>query len=560
MRCLLLSTAIAVLVACGGSDADSGSDPSSPSNVVENHPGSLVLKSPARAAFIESQGGAGVEVLGTGGSASTTVNGQPVKLDADGTFHATIKADVGLNLVTVADGSARLESPFVYGHFVDPKTPVAKAITVGIGSDGFSAPEPVASVTSVLNRALRDKNLVSSLAGQKFSGDVAGVTWSYDVTGGHNDATKVAIATAANGLAIDATGNGIVVEGDLKIGNSGKHFTRIIVDRARIKGTAALAVTDGVLGASMSGASVAFDGFHWDSGDFGWPCCIDTIATKFLRSKIEDAVRDGIQTQVPEAAKITLDGVGLPKELDLSAIGLESPVAVSAKLDDAVFDANGAAISAAVLFGGTFPAGSPGSKAPGFLPLGGQTSSLFRPGVLGASFSVDTVNQLFFATWGSGELSFATPPSLGLTLTPKLPPMVSVTPKGAVRVAIGELVVQMANRPEPVAAVTILQDVVPSADATSLLLTADGEPTISVTFLADSSVQNGNGLIAGAAKDQVKKLLSPFRVPLPTFALDKLGAKFEGESLALTAVKFAVDSAAGRVGAEGTITLVQPKQ
>ena len=549
--------AVATLAACS---ASTGSTTPTEA-IVENHPGALVLQSPARAAFLSQGAGGPIEVVGTGGSVATTVNGNAVKLASDGTFHATVKPTVGLNLITIVDGEARLESPFLYGNFVSPSQPVAHAVSVGIGSAGFGARAPAASISTVLNRALRDRNLVASLAGQSFSGSLTGATWQYDVSGGHNDATKVTLDTAPTGIAIAATGSGIVVEGTLTVrvlGIPSTHATRLIVDTANVTGTASLSLDGGTLGATMADAALSLDGFHWDSGDFGFPCCVDTIASKYLRPKIEDAIKSAIQEQVPAAAKITLEGVGLPKQLDLSAIGLKTPIAVSAQLDSGSFDANASVLSASILFGGTYAAGTPGAKAPGFLPLGAPLSTLMRPTALGASFSVDAVNQLLFAAWGSGELSFKTPASVGLILTPALPPMLTITDKGAVRVEIGEVVVQKVGAAAPLAAVTIVQDVVPSADPTSLMLTASGEPTLSITFLADDSGQAGNSLIASAAKGQVKQLLSPFKMPLPSVALDALGANFAGQSLAIQALEVDVDAKSGQLGAQGAGTLVQP--
>ncbi len=549
--------AVAVLAACSASTGST-----TPTElVVENHPGSLVLESPARAAFIAQGSGGPIEVLGTGGSAATTVNGAAVKVAANGSFHATVKPTVGLNLITIVDGEARLESPFLYGKFVSPSQPVAHAVSVGIGRDGFGAKAPAASITTVLNRVLRDRNLVASLAGQSFSGSVTGATWQYDVSGGHNDATTVSLDTAAKGIAIAATGNGIVVEGTLTLkilGIPSTHATRLIVDTANVTGTAALSLDGATLGATMADAAISLDGFHWDAGDFGFPCCVDSIASNYLKPKIEDAIKTAIQEQVPAAAKIALGGVGLPKQLDLSAIGLKTPIPVSAQLDGGSFDGNASVLSASILFGGTYAPGTPGAKAPGFLPLGTPLSSLMRPAALAASFSVDAVNQLLFAAWGSGELSFATPASIGLTLTPSLPPMVSISAQGAVRFSIGELVVNKVGASAPLAAVTVIQDVVASADPTSLMLTASGDPTLSITFLADDSGQSGNSLIADAAKGQVKKLLSPFKMPLPAVALDALGANFAGQSLAIQALKIDVDAKSGQLGAEGAGTLVHP--
>jgi hypothetical protein len=108
----------------------------------------------------------------------------------------------------------------------------------------------------------------------------------------------------------------------------------------------------------------------------------------------------------------------------------------------------------------------------------------------------------------------------------------------------------------PLAAITILQDVVPSGDHDALVLTPKGEPTISVTYLSDD---NGPGadLIAAAAKDQLGKLLKPFRIPVPKFALDKLGAGFAGQSLAIDSPNVSIDKKSGRLGASGVMMITK---
>lgn len=528
-------------------------------NVIENRPGRLVLTSPARAAFIEEGAGA-VEVRGTGATSALTIDGQPAEVAPDGSFHATVRPKAGLNLVVAVDGDARLESPFLYGKFAPATTPVGGAVTIEVGSAGINAAAPAASLMSVTNAALAGRDLVGMMKGQMFAGQALGVTWSYVVSGGHHGAVVVDLGSAPKGIKADASMRDLVIEGMLTIqaaSSTTSRFTRIIVDRATIAGDTELAIEDGAFGAAMPEAVAQFEGFRWDSGNLGFPCCVDGIATGYLKPKLEEAIRDGIRTEVPKAMKLTLDGMGLPKTLDLTSLGLARPIPISARLESGDFDSGGARITTSLLFGGAFQAGEPGAKAPGWLKLGSPPAASSRPTSLGASFSLDAVNQLLFAAWGSGALSFATPPPLRLKLAPGMPPVMSITEGGAVRLAIGELLVQQADSASPLASVTMVQDVVPAAEQQALVLTPKGEPTISITWLADGSEGSGKNLIAAAAKDQVGRLLKPFRLPLPRFALDQLGGGFTGTSLGLDTLAITVDPRAARLAAAGTMTLTR---
>lgn len=541
----------------------SSEEPASPQdeNVVVSHPSALVITSPARAAFIEDDGSP-VEIRGTGATSALTINGERAEVAADGSFHAKVSPAKGLNLVVARDGDARLETAFLFGHFVSAETPVKQAVALDVGSRGISAVAPAASLESVTNLALAKRDLIGSFKGQSFSGTVTGATWTFAVTGGGNGAATVAFAARAKGLGVDAAVKDVVVDGRLTLKALGLTYARdvrITITRAVVTGDVELAVDDakGALTAAMPTAETKLDGFRFDTDNAGFPCCVDSIITGVMKPKVEAAIRDGIRQEVPKAVQLTLDGIGIPKQLDFAAAGVALHIPTATRFDGASFDLGGGTITASTLFGGKPAPGTPGARAPGWLALGqAYAEPAARAPVLGVSFSIDAVNQLMFAAWGSGALSIAFPEPLSAKLTPSLPPIVAVSESGALRVGLGEIVVQRTTSTTPLAAVTILQDVVPSGDHDALVLTPKGEPTISVTYLTDDNVGSGSNLIAAAAKDQLGKFLKPFRIPVPKFALDRLGAGFVGQSLAIESPSVVVDKKTGRVGASGVMTLV----
>jgi hypothetical protein len=536
--------------------------PSADENIVDNHPGALVITEPARAAFIEGDDGADVEVKGTGASPDVTVNGQHPEVAPDGSFHLKLKAKEGLNLITAVDGESRLESPFLFGHFISATTPVSQALALELGKAAIDGPPPAGSLTSILNSVIKDQDLLAAIRGKTFSGDVSLATWSYKVDEAKYTDPAVGLGPVKGGIAVNAGVKNLLVDGTLSVKAFGRSLSRpvkLTADKATVKGDAKLTVDGDKLKGAMPAATVALDNFKWDSGNAGFPCCVDAIISNVLEPKIEDAMKDAVREQVPKALALSLDGIGLPKELDLAAAGLKNPLAISVKFDGVEFDNDGGAVSAAVLFGTEFPAGSPGKKAPGWLKLGAPGRGA-RPAALGISFSVNMVNQLLFAAWGGGAMSRTVgdmPPVKDLKINPALPPVLTVVEDGSVRIGLGEVIVEATLGANAfTAALTVTQDVVPRTEGDALVLDFKGEPNLSITWLkADDVADSVRNIVATAVKEQIGKFLKPMKLPVPAFSLDKLGPSFAGKSLAIEAPAIAVDRGVARVGLSGALSL-----
>lgn len=537
-------------------------------NVVENKPGELVITEPPRAAFIENAIEAPiapVTVRGKGASKDLKINGISVEAKDDGTFSASITPSIGLNLIVATDGESRLETPFLYGHFAPAKDSVRQAIAVEVGAVGIEAPLPAASLTSVTNLALEGRDLIAMLRGKSFSGETSGATWSFAVTGGRHDKPTVKLNAGNKGIGITVLASKIAVDGDLRIVFGSIDYkapVRISVDNATILGESSISVdgTTGVLGVQMPSAEAFLEGFAYQSNNAGFPCCVDAIVSGILRGKVEEGIKNGIRDQLPSALQLTLDSVGIPKELDLSSTGFPIKVGVASKLDAGTFDDRGGLLTASVLFDGHFNADSLGTKAPGWLTMGRKpydAGASPRAQGFGASISLDAVNQALFSAWGNGGLTYTAPAPLQAKLTPALPPVVAITDDGALRIGIGEVQIQRPDSPAPFAAASVLQDLKARMEGDAIVLEPQGEPTISVTYIADGTVGSGLNLIANAAKDQLEKLLKPFKIPVPKFTLDKLGPGFVGQSLAVKSGSIAIDRTAGRIGIHGAFAIVK---
>src|SRR5690606_32864033 len=114
------------------------------------------------------------------------------------------------------------------------------------------------------------------------------------------------------------------------------------------------------------------------------------------------------------------------------------------------------------------------------------------------------------SAWGTGALKRDLPdadPVTGLSIDAALPPVLSVTKDGDLRVALGELVVSAEFATGPFkAAVSVVQDVDPSTEGSELVLTPKGEPRLSITWLdADNVAEGLRNIIVAGAKDQMIK-------------------------------------------------------
>src|SRR5262245_23318956 len=105
---------------CSGDDSESGApggDSGGGAKITENHPGDLVITSPARAAFIDKKTGLNITVSGKGATKNLTINGNRVAPAADGSFTTTIPATEGLDLIRAVDGEHSVDVPVLYGSF-----------------------------------------------------------------------------------------------------------------------------------------------------------------------------------------------------------------------------------------------------------------------------------------------------------------------------------------------------------------------------------------------------------------------------------------------------------
>lgn len=559
MRIRLLASMMVAVTMLHCSDQTRTSQPEQ--GLVEHHAGEIVITTPPRGSFITDETDI-VQVTGTGGKIGLTVNGKDAEVAHDGTWEAKIRATHGMNVIVATDGESRVERAFLWGKFAPADQPVPKALAVEIGQNGLDAPPPAASLSTIANAALQGRDLIGALRGQTFSGTMTGATWTFEVTGGHNGNVDVGLSPAKKGAAVDAQISDVVVNGRLtiKLGVSVSKDVQITVSKATVNGNLEISVDEktGALGAAMPNAEAKLDGFHIDTDNLGiFPCCADSILSTVIRGKIQDAVRDAVREQMPELVKLTLDQDFVPKEINLSKLGLPTPIPVAMRFDGSDFDDRGGSLTAALHFGGKYTPDMPGSKAPGWLTgeLGYTKPDTTKINGLGISLALDGVNQFLFAAWAPGTATFHLPSPVDGDLTPGLPPVVSVGDQGALRIGVGDLVVQRADSDSPLAAATLIQDLTAGTKGDDIVLEPKGEPTISLTWLTDSKESSGKTLIVDAAKEQLKKFLDGFKFSIPKISLNALGGGLTGKSLVVGQPKIVVDPQTGRLRVTGAMTI-----
>lgn len=567
---LALAFALAAVHCGGGDDGGSTGDGANgaPSAdvapaVKDNSPGTLVITSPARAAFIAAKGATPVDVTGTGGHAGLTVNGAPADVAADGSFHATVTPTVGLNVVVVADPQGSVATSFLYGDFHPVTEAIPRGVAVDIAAAGMNGSGT--TVTTLVNATLADKDLLGSVRGQTFHGSgPAGSSWSFHVSGTHYARAQATLGPRTGGANVSASMGQVVVNGTLSVHElfvTVSHGVTMTADAARVAGALDLSVNrgSGAVGATMPSPSTSLAGFRYDSNNFGFPCCIDSAVTGFLRPRVEAAFRNGVREKTSQAMELTLASLHLPSQV---AVPLMPPVALDARFDGGEFDTKGARLTSQVRFGKAFDKAQPGAAAPGWIHLDGSLANPTFASPYGVTVAIDAINQLLFASWGAGGLArdLAAPnaPLADAHVSAALPPVVTPTPDGALTLGLGEITVKadLDGKPVTVAA-TVVQTVAPDVKGENLVLTPKGAPTVTITWFDAAGLPDAaRTFVVSAAQDELAQAMKPIAIPLPKIAAGRVASAYAGKSFGLGDAASSVRADQARVELRGKLVVV----
>jgi hypothetical protein len=550
--------------ACGDSEERGGAPDADPI-FTENHPGELVVTSPARAAFLPAADGAQVLVTGTGASPELEINGQPVTPADDGSFASMITATDGLNLIRLVDGDQALDTPFLYGRFEPADAAVAGAVAVRVNAAGYNGFEPTdLSLTLLAQTAVDGIDLLAPLEGTTHSGSIPGGSWTYVVKGTSYGKTHVLLTPRSGGAKFDFAVEDVRVDGTLtvKVLLSKTDDASLSADRVNVTGLVDGGLDGGAVSASGNSVESSMEGFQYDSNNAGFPCCVDGIVTDYLRPKVRDMVQAEVKKILEKEVAFALNQLALPDTIELDGLGL-APIAVSQHFDGAAFEADGTTLSAAVRFQASDTASGP--EAPGWLAVGGPPAASPLEPPFGMMVSLDALNQALFATWavnGMARTLEEVPLAGTVEMVHALPPVVLANDHGGVTAQAGEIVIDANVSGAPVkAAISIVDDIQLSLDpkGQSLVLTPSPEPQISLTWLAAEDLSDSlREIIKTTILEELPAMLTPISIPLPSLPLGGIAESFGTSVGALgpdTAV--AVDSQAQRLSLWGSLVVMQ---
>jgi hypothetical protein len=567
---LLLLAGALFLSACSSDDERSKrrDEPAPGPEVTENDPGTLAITSPARGAFLTPTADGLITVEGTGATAALQVGGQPVSPAADGSFVATVPATYGLTLIRVVDGTSAIDVPVLYGNYAPSSATVPQAIAFQVNGSGFFNEDPNRlSLTLLADRALGDVDLLAGLQGQTYSGSSFGADWQFDVWGTQYSVATVELVPHEGGISFYASVGDVFVDGTLTVtvlgvGPSGD--VTLSATSAEVVGELELYLDDhGAVHGWVPRVDAWLNGFAYDSGNAGFPCCVDSIMTGILEPKVQDAAREGVEARLAEDVAFALSQLSLPSSLDLAALGLPAVVGIDKVFDGVGMAGGSLSVSAAARFHHPMAPDDPGSSAPGWLVSGSAPGPLPTSSSFGMSVSLDALNQALFVAWGQGglEMGFDTESVGHVTLAPRLPPVVLPNGKGGLTAAAGEVVADFAIGGNPVkAAFTIIDDVTLAIDPATrgIALVPSGAPQISITWLEAQGIDPVLlQLVAEGAMSKLPALLAPMTLPLPSIPLGAIASTFGDATGAIApGSQVLVDSAASRLTVLGDFEIV----
>jgi hypothetical protein len=456
----------------------------------------------------------------------------------------------------------------MYGDYGSAAESVSQAVAVQVNGSGFANADPSRlSLTLLANRALDDVDLLAGLQGQSFSGSSYGADWTFDVWSTYYSVVSVELVPHAGGITFYASLGDVYVDGTLTVtvlgvGPSGD--VTLSASSAEVVGEIELWLDDaGAVHGWVSTVDAWLEGFAYDSGNAGFPCCVDSIMTSILEPKVQDAAQSGVEGALAEDVAFALSQLSLPPSFDLSAMGLPAVVGIDEVFDAVGMDQGSLALSAAARFHHPIEAGDPGATAPGWLRASGAAPPLPTEPSFGLSVALDALNQALFVAWAQGGLDLGfDADSLGhVALRPQLPPVVLPNGQGGLTASVGEVVADFAIGDSPVkAAFTIIDDVAIAIDPATrgIALVPGPSPQISITWLDAEGVDPILlQLVEDGVMEKLPALLTPMTLPLPSIPLGAIASSFADAVGAVTPTsQIVVDAGSGRLNVLGDFEIV----
>lgn len=501
----------------------------------------LEITSPARGAEAEAGQVTVTGIVTDNGPVTVTINGTEVTPAKDGSFSAAITVDPG---VAIIETHAKDKS----GN----DTRDVRAVLAGTlaATDG-SVKAPIGARAGV--EALRTIGQAIGTAAEAidFTAAAQAMNPVYNNTGclgARIDITSIALSNIdvglvpqTNTLTTDVGISNVVVKlhADFKVACIGGSTTITVrSSKARIHGDLGVAVASGKIATSLTGTTVALDGFSIDVG--GVPGAIESLLKDKARSAVESSLTSVIKSKVPPMANAKLAGL-LAKPYSAAVLGHDADISVT----PGAVSLTPAGLLVTVDTQLAVAGGEGGMFVSQPMPLTADVVDQTRG--LGVAISADLINQLFAGLWAVDAFDTSLPISqvgvlaalldddaATLDVKMSLPPTVT-TVGTELKLSVGDLIVTVRDTTgaEIQSLALSLRTTVSAEPSQSgkLLLTV-GAPEVHAQVLAQSAavdrpltdeqvegiVTGVWGVVGSAAGDALGNL------PMPSIAGVALGA------------------------------------
>lgn len=417
----------------------------------DDSPPTLEVTSPERGTMAE---GSTVTVTGqvtddAPGNVRITVNGVAAQVAPDGSFTATLSLAPGIEVIeTIAvdtAGNQQRDVRAVLSGTLAPSTgPVADSLGVQIGPAGFTA------IGTGIGNFVEAMDLTAAVAPMNpvfYDGGCLGA--EVNVTGVDISGVDLSLVPGIGAVETSVVVHDLVVQMHATydvacIGGSSDLTVR--ASAVRIAGGLGLDVVGSDLRSALRDVTVAIEGFDLDAG--GLPGAVLDLIEGVIDDRLADALRTIITDKVPTFADDALAEL-TGSSWTVPALGRQ--IAISVSPSDVDVGPTGAfvAIDTSMRVAG----GEGGAYLSTPMPV---TKALLEDARgIGLAVADDTLNQLFGGLWASGALEYSLPIEPGnplallldektraVTVTMSLPPTVSTSASGDMRVTIGDMIVR----------------------------------------------------------------------------------------------------------------------
>lgn len=362
-----------------------------------------------------------------------------------------------------------------------------------------------------------------------------------DITSISQSAIDVALVPQTDAMATDVAISNVVVKlhADFKVACIGGSTTITVKSsKARIHGDLGVAISGGKIATTLTGTSVALDGFTIDVG--GVPSAIESLLNSKARAAVESSLTDVIKSKVPALANSQLGGL-LAKPYTAAVLGHDAHVTVAPGKVTLSPTGMFVAVDTQLKVDG----GEGGMFVSQPMPLTSQVVADAHG--LGVAISADLVNQMFSSLWSADAFDTSLPISqvgvlaalldgdaATLDIKMSLPP--TVTTEGTeLKLSVGDLIVTVKDATGAEIqslALSIRTSLAAEPSQSGKILLTVGQPEVHAQVLSQSAAvdrpltdEQVEGIVTGAwgvvgsfAGDALGNL------PMPTVANVALGA------------------------------------